>query len=40
VQRCAYSILKDPVEIRIGNPDQLNANKDIKQVFITLFINF
>lgn len=31
VERCAYSILKNPVEIRIGNPDALIANKDIKQ---------
>lgn len=31
VKRCAESILKNPVEIRIGNPDVLIANKDIRQ---------
>jgi superfamily II DNA/RNA helicase len=30
VQRCAETILRDPVVIRIGNPDSLVSNKDIK----------
>ena len=32
VQKIAESILRNPVEIRIGSSNQLVANKDIKQV--------
>jgi len=32
VQKIADIILRNPVEIKIGNPNALNANKDVEQI--------
>ncbi len=37
VQKIADIILRNPVEIKIGNPNALNANKDVEQVKYILF---
>ena len=37
VQKIADIILRNPVEIKIGNPNVLHANKDVEQVQYNLF---
>ncbi len=37
VQKIADIILRNPVEIKIGNPNVLHANKDVEQVKYILF---
>jgi superfamily II DNA/RNA helicase len=32
VQKIADIILRNPVEIKIGNPNVLHANKDVEQI--------
>ena len=34
IQRLAFDFLSDPIQINVGDVDQLNANKDITQNII------